>query len=246
MWSRWTTQQFEKLRPGIVISMDVSSCASEKSQGEEASPDAPAIGIHALDLGYSGLKSQIEKCQEIFDGSRAIECSICRRETPSVGFATLVCPHEGCKAGFHLQCLSTAFLKAEGGTAKDALIPTTGNCPQCDASLMWADLVKDLSVRMRGEKEIKVICKPRRANKAAAAAENDHDSGSENEMLDNALLEQGDWHELSDSTDNEHIAMNAQSDPALSAPSFKRSTIAEKRSVPIIQDSESDEGDILY
>lgn len=247
MWVRWTTQQFEKLRPGIGISMDESSCAPKKGQTEAILPDAVPIGIHALDLGYSSLKPQIEKCQELFDKDKSIECTICRAKMPTTGLGTLICPHEGCRAASHLQCLSSAFLKAEGESAKDALVPSSGNCPTCKSTLMWVDLVKDLSLRMRGEKEIKIIFKPKRKKKAATAVDDDLESASDEDLPEIMLPEEDEdgWHELSDSSDDESVVKTAKSDPAPRAAGFKRLKTAQSYSEPVIQDSESD-GEILH
>ncbi|CZT21288.1 related to Structure-specific endonuclease subunit slx1 [Ramularia collo-cygni] len=190
MWLRWTTQQFEKLRPWIDITMDESSCAPKKGQTEAVPSDPSPKGIHALDLGYTGLKPQIEKCRELFDVHRSVECSICCKETPSTGFGTLVCPHEGCRSVSHLQCLASSFLKAEGASANGAIVPTSGSCPTCNTKLMWIDLVRDLSLRMRGEKEIKAIYKPKRAKKGAAAVDDDSEPVSDDDVPDNVLLEE--------------------------------------------------------
>lgn len=244
MWIRWTTQQFEKLRPGIEISTDESSSDPKKSQAEVIAPDASLTGIYALDLGYSSLKPQIEKCQEVFDGKKSNECSICCTETPSTGFGTLVCPREGCRAASHLQCLSSAFLKAERQKMKDTIVPTSGNCPKCDAVLMWVDLVRDLSLRMRGEREIKAIFKPKRAKKTVAV-DDEMESASDDDVLDAALPVEDDWHVLSDSSDDEPVVGNARSDPAPRTAAFKRLILAQNHSEPVVQDSESDGGDIL-
>lgn len=244
MWLRWTSQQFEKLRPGIDVSMDQSSCAPKKGEPEAAPTDAVPIGIHALDLDYARMKPQIEKCQELF-GKEGIQCSICFKDTPATGAGTLVCPHESCRAASHLQCLSAAFLKAEGERAKEALVPTSGCCPQCNTPLMWVDLVKDLSLRMRGEKEIKAIFKPKRAKKSAAAVDSDVDSASEDELPDIELPED-EWHELQDSSDDEREKQNGRSDPTPHVAGFKRPRMTfNSYSEPVIQDSESDEGEIL-
>lgn len=245
MWLRWTTQQFEKLRPGIDIIMDESSLAPKKGQSEAVQSDEMPKGIHALDLGYSGLKPQIEKCQEIFQERANVECSICSTKTPATGAGTLVCPHEGCKAVSHLQCLSSAWLKGEGDVANEALIPTSGKCPSCDTKLLWVDLVKDLSLRMRGEKEVKAIFKPKRAKKTAAAVEEESDSASEDDVLDPPLPEEDEWHELLDSSDDDVDARISKSDPPPKAARFKRLNTAQSYSEPVIQDSESDGAEIV-
>jgi structure-specific endonuclease subunit SLX1 len=83
----------------------------------------------------------------------------------------------------HLSCLAPSF----SGVAEN-LVPTTGDCPGCGAKLRWIDLVKELSLRMRGEAEVQKIFKirkPRGTKKgdAAVAAIPLAEDGSEDEEM---------------------------------------------------------------
>lgn len=248
MWLRWTTKQFEKLRPGIDVIMDESSCTAKSGEAELLPPDELPRGIHALDVGYHGLKPQLEKCREVFDENTVTKCSICRSRTPATGVGTLICPSENCRTASHLQCLSSAWLGAEGESAKNAMVPTSGSCPTCHTKLMWVNLVKDLSLRMRGEKEIKAIFKPKRGKKTtAAAAEESDESPSEDDLLDDPLPQEDEWHQLLDSSDDDEVGTrNAKSDPAPRAARFKKAKVAQSYSEPVIQDSDSDGAEILH
>ena len=69
-----------------------------------------------------------------------------------------MCPNTTCRMAGHLSCLAPSFSGAAGN-----LVPTTGNCPNCGVKLRWIDLVKELSLRMRGEAEVKKIFKTRKS-----------------------------------------------------------------------------------
>jgi structure-specific endonuclease subunit SLX1 len=250
MWVRWTTHQFENLRAGIEISMDESCRAPSKKDvvEKEPSPATQLIGIHALDFGYEALKPQLEKTENVLHQPDGSACEICHEAIPSTGAATLVCTQDTCAATTHLQCLSSAFLKSEGSA--DALVPTKGNCPKCNSELHWVDLVKELSLRMRGEKEVKAMFKPKRGKKAAtvSAAEEESDAASEDDDPLGAMQEdEDDWHVLADSSDDETDAgkLRSNTSPSHASAVFRRPTLAKSYSEPVIEDSEWDEAELV-
>ncbi|GAB7347053.1 hypothetical protein MBLNU459_g3193t1 [Dothideomycetes sp. NU459] len=49
------------------------------------------------------------------------------------------------------------------------VVPTEGHCSSCGTLLRWADLVQDLSLRLRGEKEVAALFKERKSRKRAGA-----------------------------------------------------------------------------
>ncbi|GAB7342948.1 hypothetical protein MBLNU457_g1054t2 [Dothideomycetes sp. NU457] len=53
----------------------------------------------------------------------------------------------------------------------DVMLPLNGNCPSCHASMSWADLMLDLSLRMRGNKETTALFKERRKGKKTSSNE---------------------------------------------------------------------------
>ena len=75
----------------------------------------------------------------------------------------LVCPKAECFATTHVACLARKFLSGQEG---NPVIPISGPCTRCTAKLQWADLVKELSLRTRGNKEMAVLLKERRVRKA--------------------------------------------------------------------------------
>ena len=134
----------------------------EKAQKkEDRIPKQAALNlarISSLDISYSALRYQITKSLELgLEGSTS--CGICTQILESEGSTLLVCPQTDCGAAFHIACLARTFLDKE---QEVSVLPTSGACPECSAKLQWIDLVKDLSLRTRGAKELdRLLKKPR-------------------------------------------------------------------------------------
>lgn len=162
MWHRWTVNMPEVIRQGIEIEMD-ESVLQRASLEEDPSN---LIGIHKIDPTYLHMKTTLEKSRRLLLAP-ANSCIICRSTLESAKEMALVCANQECDSVFHVACLSTHFLKGEYG-AQHAIVPTCGYCPSCKVSLKWADLMKDLSLRVRGEKEVTALFKePKRRKKNA-------------------------------------------------------------------------------
>ncbi|KAI7058604.1 hypothetical protein KC352_g44021 [Hortaea werneckii] len=169
---------------------------------------------------------------------------------------TLVCPSEGCSALSHIDCLSKRFL--DTSRDGDAMLPTSGNCPECGNKLQWVDLVKELSLRMRGEKEIKALFKKRRRTKKqmdaeASAADHASELSAEDEPMDDLVPEDDDvWHQLPESSDVEELeapklasAFHSDPNPAVSRPTFARKELRTPDPEPVIEDSDADDWAVL-
>lgn len=237
VWTRWIAQHLELkggngLREGIWVGMDESMSAMAKKNVPEpadsdATSDAPAIkGIHALDVTHAPLKPHLSKSLALLDSSNPPhKCTLCTSPLPASGASTLICPSATCNSTTHLTCLATHFLATERAERSDdkasstslsktnalnadSLLPTSGSCPSCSTPLAWRDLVLELSLRMRGQKETAALFKAPRKRKAdatAVAAEIEseeepleHDS-EELEDLEAEEEEADIWHQLSSS-----------------------------------------------
>ncbi|KAL1593854.1 Slx4p interacting protein [Paraconiothyrium brasiliense] len=90
-----------------------------------------------------------------------------------------------------LHCLSNWFLAEEG--RQDALIPVEGTCPTCHTPLQWSTLMKELSLRTRGQKEVEAMFKPKRKTKTGSTSESEatepQELGEEDEDLDETWME---------------------------------------------------------
>ncbi|KAL8825629.1 MAG: hypothetical protein Q9191_004294 [Dirinaria sp. TL-2023a] len=156
--------------------------------------------VELLDVGYRGLRPWIRTSLELIEtGSNY--CSVCSQRIVGRGDTMLVCPQADCSATTHVACLARKFL---GGQDGNRVIPISGPCPRCTAKLQWVDLIKELSLRARGNKEMTILLKERRVRKAKAKrldrdlssdilAENTDDAGDEEpeEGLDTAIVRAG-------------------------------------------------------
>lgn len=249
VWSKLAEQTTDKLRSSVRVALDESSRKPAKSNPSETVERLPSpAGIQALDVGYSSLKPYIEKSQQVFNGEQTPRCCICQSPTPRGGASTLLCPSHDCTAVSHLHCLSSAFTKKYGKEA-DVIVPTSGECPQCHDQLMWANLVRGLSLRMRGEKEIMAMFKPKRAKKGTglitADSEAESSDAEEDDALNIVLEDEAEWHELRDSSDDDVGAKTMRSD---SVP--RRKPIALKRPAtpyykPVIEESDWESAEVL-
>jgi structure-specific endonuclease subunit SLX1 len=215
VWTRWIGQHLELqggngLRDGIWVGMDDSMM--KKAVGTTTMPDE-VKGIHALNVTHAPLKPHIEKSQALLAGSQ--DCTLCSSSLPFSGASTLTCPSSSCNSKSHLTCLATHFLNTEKSknatSTPPSLLPTTGSCPSCHTPLQWRDLVQELSLRMRGSKELEVLFKQpkmRKSRKTTAGAaateeeEEEEEANSEPELDDEYDDEEavGDgWHQLSES-----------------------------------------------
>lgn len=155
-WERCTAKVAEKIRNGIKIGMDESILAQDSTQ---------PMGIHALDVTFKPMKSIIEKSRTLLAGPNGT-CALCRQSLDPETSMVLVCNAERCNSASHLDCLSKHFLGSKDQS--DIILPTEGDCPTCKTQLRWTDLVQDLSLRVRGEKEVAALFKVRKSRKKAS------------------------------------------------------------------------------
>lgn len=161
---------------------ELSAAAEEKNpqaskeekarKKEDRIPKQAALNlarISSLDISYSVLRYQITKGLEIgLEGSAS--CGVCTQVLESEGSTLLVCPQIDCGAAFHIACLARTFL---GKEQEMSALPTSGACPKCSANLRWIDLVKELSLRTRGAKELdRLLKKPRSRRTRTKSFEN--------------------------------------------------------------------------
>lgn len=163
-WERHIAKIPTRMRDSITIRLTpvelpkVSSDASSE-MNTHFIPDA----IRAIPVAYEDCKPYIEKSIDIINEERRRICSVCRQTADTRKTLVVICPVTTCQATSHLTCLSKAFLQAERN--QDAFIPIEGHCPSCFSPIKWSDLMKELSLRIHGEEEIKTLLKPKRKKK---------------------------------------------------------------------------------
>ena len=114
-------------------------------------------GIQGLDFGYSKLKDHVEKSIFFLTEDEARKCALCAKNLSPQTAMALLCPQEGCRTASHMICLATKFIEEEGTGV--GVTPISGRCPGCKEDLKWIDLIKELSLRARGEKEVAQMMK---------------------------------------------------------------------------------------
>ncbi|KAI1206851.1 uncharacterized protein F4807DRAFT_437463 [Annulohypoxylon truncatum] len=166
-WKKWCNTADESLRDTIQILTDFgSSCPSSKErEGSDSENESEPWGIHALPLDYAPMKEYVTKTKSIYDFEREGDCVVCKEHLePGEGlYAT--CSNAGCEGTGHISCWSKHMLKKESG---EDIIPISGQCPECKGQIKWIDLMKEVSLRVRGTKEVEKLLKKPRKRKAQA------------------------------------------------------------------------------
>ena len=281
-WQRWDKAVDGTLRSGTKIILDVKQGVETLEEGEtpvgiqaKAKRKQDALGkggVDGLDVGYEALKSHVEKGILLLAEDEASRCAVCSKDIGVERRMALVCPREGCRTAFHMSCLATKFL--EDDSLGNPIVPTSGRCPECKAELQWVDLVKEMSLRARGEKEVvQLMKKPRERNakvlkisKAAAAAATSQAEVNDGEDINDTDAKEDidrnvafvadveddplpdDWHfQVNDDDDDMMSVTSATSDfwDSMDTASPSKVPVAAPRLKAVIEDSEWDDADVL-
>lgn len=216
-------------------------------------------GIEGIVVGYSTLKDHVEKSLLILAEGQVNRCGICAKDMDTEVTTVLVCPQRNCQAIFHMSCLATRFLEAEKGEL--SVIPRAGTCPQCRSELQWIDMVKEMSLRVRGKSELAGLTKKRKMPETRAQKEDLpysdelNQDGSERSMHYDAFDSPSDyeyplplnWDYQDLDEDGESSVDNFASDDSMLSRISKtgKGTSPISRSKIEIQDSELDDTEIL-
>jgi len=259
-WERTIAKTSDTLRSGIKTVMDQSVLDQETRSGDDERP----VGIYALDVTYLPMKSVLEKSRALLM-NQTHTCAICQQVLAPVDSMVLICHAEGCKSVSHMKCLSKHFLEAEKQPV--SLLPTHGNCPMCKTPLLWTDLVRDLSLRTRGEKESAALFKERRSRRKAGTgttaesvmvdedqSESDLTDMSEADFDPTSLMFSVGYQEVDESQpleDEDESQSLGDADNALvgrPAAAIKTTTSGgrqQRRSERVIEDSDWDEAEVI-
>lgn len=220
-------------------------------------------GVEALDVTYSGLKSHIENSISLVAEEGMKQCSVCRNQLDLQNSTVTTCPSQGCKAVSHMACLARSDSQ---DPAREALLPKQIQCPQCHMTHQWIDLVRELSLRVRGENDVTKILKGPRVPKIKAnkdqtlyvdlpVAKEHNNANSDRQVLDSTTMADNlravdseddplpdDWHELAE--DSQSVA---STDSRASSPHGSPVRhIKRRQQLPaVIEDSEWDSAEVL-
>jgi structure-specific endonuclease subunit SLX1 len=266
-WVRWTKAAPDPIPDTIRIIKDFSEGTGKGSDVEDAEAGTANAKIYRrmayLPVDYDIKKSHVEKAKDIIDFEREGSCNICKKDLKHDGGLYTVCPGTGCETVTHMACLSKHFIAEQD---QDELVPISGKCPSCDIELIWVELVKELTLRMRGQKEVQNLLKVKRVKKGKASelsqtvanssdmeqeSDDDLDIDEDIDMKDFATQSKeappGDsWHIA-----NETDASDAESVASTSSLSKKKKPSPTRKSRPaparrqIVEDSDWDEAEIL-
>ncbi|KAF2685348.1 hypothetical protein K458DRAFT_417411 [Lentithecium fluviatile CBS 122367] len=190
LWEKHTAKMVPKLRKSIIVQLTPVDIPKPLSKNAVESFKIPDL-IQAVPVAYEDCKAHVEKARTMMEDGKSRSCGVCRAKADSSSSLVLVCPLEHCRTVSHMSCLSGRFLAEECG--RDSLIPVEGTCPGCHTPLKWSVLMKELSLRTRGQTEIAAMFKPKRRKKADSTSEpgtvGPHELGEEDEDLDETWME---------------------------------------------------------
>ena len=201
------------------------------------------------------MKGYVEKSLFLLAEGEATKCAVCTKDLGNQVTTAVVCSNERCRMASHMTCLSKRFL---GETGCDSpVVPLSGSCPSCNAALNWIDLVKEMSLRTRGEKEVaQLMRKPReRKNKVTKGKsrlpselvgnsdDDDIDDGLvAADIVDEPLLED-DW-VYRDEDDDDMISVTTAASES-KAPSPTRVEKPDRVLHMVVEDSDWDNAEVL-
>ncbi|KAG8424744.1 Slx4p interacting protein [Metarhizium acridum] len=143
----------EPSRDGLEILTDFGSSSSSG-------------GIHALPVDYSAIAEYVVKAHDVVKFEQEGNCVHCAEELESGKGLHGMCPNDKCKAMGHLDCWGKHALSGENTTH---IISDRCSCPSCGAPVRWGDMVKELSLRVRGNKDVQKLVKAAEKAKRIAA-----------------------------------------------------------------------------
>ena len=168
-WQKASKHASEPLRSEILAVLDVklmedgeAACESQKSlsshaKGKRRRAAIGKGGVDGIDIGYNRLKDHAEKSISVLTGSIPVSCSICSSRIKTQDQMILVCDAKGCDATSHVTCLANHFRKE--ADVDSSILPIIGRCTKCNSRTKWIDLVQEMSLRCRGEKELALLFK---------------------------------------------------------------------------------------
>lgn len=172
VWRTWIERVHAKIRDGVRVVLDFNDSANTDGSGirvidNKEAEENGSQGIERIEVGYTGLRRYLRKSRDLLRDTKYSTCAVCRQRLKNRETSLLVtCTFDTCNAISHLTCLSQHFLDnatASGSEEnQEAILPTEGLCPECIQPTRWIDVVKELTLRLRGEKEVeKLLTTPR-------------------------------------------------------------------------------------
>ena len=172
-WLFWSERVNTSVGHHRKVVLDFKQPTKEDDRGksatdpqEETQQKIEKLGNDEIDVGYSKPKSHLEKSILMLAEDSLIDCGVCRQGMGLAKRVALVCPNDACRSAFHMGCLASSFL--QDSIEENSVVPVSGICPGCQAEVQWIDVLKEMSLRVRGDREVKQIMRKPRKHRAPA------------------------------------------------------------------------------
>ncbi|KAL8989355.1 MAG: hypothetical protein Q9177_001747, partial [Variospora cf. flavescens] len=272
-WLDCTKKTNGELRKGFHVTIDTGD-STEPTEKAERHVDpqtgqrqkfAPSGigGVEGIDVSYSGLKAHVKKSIRLLAEQGIKRCSLCANDMGSLNSTVVVCPTEECRAMSHMACLAK---QRSDNREFNELLPSSIRCPLCLSEHLWLDLVKELSIRAQGGKNLaqltKATPKPKpRANLISMDTPIVESTGSdieevacrlENELTGADFLDHDgaedplpdDWHALEENSDDGSVA-STEIGRSSHVENLVKPTKQQQQLPVVIEDSEWDSAEVL-
>lgn len=199
-WQSWCERVDEQLHPSISVLLDLHH-SPETDPEEITSGQRPAKrrkldligqgGVEGIDPTYARMRDVLQKGRFILDEDDNQQCAVCSKPLNLRHDLFTICSGAGCQSLAHVACMSKRFLQF---AYDETVLPKTGTCPSCHTDLRWLDLMQEVSLRLRGRKEIdNILSKKKKASITAGPSVLETDSEDDaNDDEDDDLDEQDD------------------------------------------------------
>ena len=261
VWEAWGSRSAGDIPETIEVILDERQSLQDAMSAQQPLSSQPrrkrrysasgAGGVDGLDISYASLRAHLEKSISILAELEPIACAVCSNELGQERQTALVCPGARCRTASHMSCLADKFLAEKG--PRDSIVPASGHCPACGAETRWIDLVRGMSLRAKGGREVAILMKKPKHPKATAsiegsvptqAAVRDQDPADDDALEPEDEILDDDWHSRDvDQSDSVSVASEASNLSEEHAHSRKHMTAQSMKTV--IEDSDWDDAQIL-
>ncbi|KAK3986733.1 hypothetical protein QBC44DRAFT_132962 [Cladorrhinum sp. PSN332] len=165
-WQRYDAKADGRLRASLKVLTDFTNrdsvskaskiTPSRTESQDESNETVPPRGIHALPLYYEPIKDYVAKGQDVFDFERQGDCVVCKKALSTGYGLQAICTNTGCEGVGHLSCWSRHML---GSRQTGDILPLEGKCPKCKGDVHWAEMMRELTLRTRGQKDVERLLK---------------------------------------------------------------------------------------
>ncbi|RMZ83997.1 hypothetical protein DV737_g1382, partial [Chaetothyriales sp. CBS 132003] len=211
-WTAWCERVDDQIRPNLSIRLDPRQSDQPPHDITSAQPPSQKRkidlmhkgGVHGIDPTYAQYQHVLTKATFLLDHGDGQTCALCKQQLHLKHHLFTICPNSDCQTMSHLTCLSEHFL--QHATTPGQLVPEQGQCPGCHSPLRWLHLMREVTLRTRGQKEVRKVLSRKRSSRAATAAEIlDADSEDDESDQDHDHLDVG-------AVVGQHVDLTAESD----------------------------------